>query len=293
MTISSFAELYQTRGRHLLFLAICVFSLREGTVAQPCNHPSTRAWVRIEDANNNSDTLWFGFDSTGTCGVDPQLCEWTVAEPCGPPGDWFCIFWYVGMQCAPEGQGAIQRYNYLGFHSPIQIDTFKLRFHPGPPEPRYPIKISWRRQLVSALYDSILIRDYHYGVIRTTPMSQTDSLLITDTLSSQATIIGWYPIVSSVSPSLPLRPVIPFLQQNFPNPFNPSTIISYDIPKRSHVKLVIYDIFGRQVEELVDSEKTPGRYQVTFDASGLPSGVYYYRLEAGSFTETKKLILLR
>jgi len=83
------------------------------------------------------------------------------------------------------------------------------------------------------------------------------------------------------------------LHQNYPNPFNPSTIISYDIPKRSHVKLVIYDILGRQVEELVDSEKTPGRYQATFDASGLPSGVYYYRLEAGSFTETKKLILLR
>lgn len=83
------------------------------------------------------------------------------------------------------------------------------------------------------------------------------------------------------------------LIQNYPNPFNPSTIISYDIPKLSHVTLAIYDILGRQVENLVNGETTPGRYQVTFDASGLPSGIYFYRLQAGTFTETKKLTVLK
>ncbi|MGC8898535.1 MAG: T9SS type A sorting domain-containing protein, partial [Bacteroidota bacterium] len=60
------------------------------------------------------------------------------------------------------------------------------------------------------------------------------------------------------------------LEQNYPNPFNPSTTISFDVPKQSHLRLAIYDVLGRQVKTLVDEEKNPGRYSVTFDASNLP-----------------------
>ena len=83
------------------------------------------------------------------------------------------------------------------------------------------------------------------------------------------------------------------LYQNYPNPFNPTTTINYDVPKSSRVTLVIYDVLGRQVEELANGEKTPGRYQVTFYASGLTSGVYLCRLEAGTYHDTKKLLLLK
>jgi len=83
------------------------------------------------------------------------------------------------------------------------------------------------------------------------------------------------------------------LEQNYPNPFNPTTTIRYDIPKLSHVTLVIYDILGRQVEELVNGEKTPGSYQAVFNASNLPSDVYFYRLQAGTYHDTKKLLLLK
>ncbi len=83
------------------------------------------------------------------------------------------------------------------------------------------------------------------------------------------------------------------LEQNYPNPLNPSTIISYDIAQPSHVSLIVYDILGRQVETLVNTYRSPGRYQVTFNGSRLPSGVYFYRLQAGTFTETKKLLLLK
>lgn len=293
MTISSFAEVCRIRGRHLLYLAICLFCQREATVAQPCHHPSTRAWIRVEDANDNSDTLWFGFDSTGTCGVDPQLCELTLAEPCGAPADLFCVFWFVGMQCAPQNQGTMVRYNYYGLHSPTQIDTFKLRFFPGPPDPRYPMKISWQRQLISALYDSTIIRDYHFGVVRTTSMNQTDSLIITDTLSYQATIMGWHPIVSSTPSSLSLRPLKPILQQNFPNPFNPSTKIEYFLPSRCRVTLKVFDLLGQEIAILVDAVEPPGYRLLTFDANGLGSGVYYYRLQAGDYVATKKFLLLR
>ena len=83
------------------------------------------------------------------------------------------------------------------------------------------------------------------------------------------------------------------LFQNYPNPFNPVTIIKYQIPKASHVKLMIFDILGNQVAKLVDEDKSPGSYSVNFDGTALASGVYFYRIQAGNYVLTKKLILLK
>jgi hypothetical protein len=83
------------------------------------------------------------------------------------------------------------------------------------------------------------------------------------------------------------------LHQNYPNPFNPSTTISYDLPVRARVKLVIYNLLGQEVATLVNGEQEPGRYNVKFDASGLPSGIYFYRLEASKFVDVKKMILVK
>ena len=83
------------------------------------------------------------------------------------------------------------------------------------------------------------------------------------------------------------------LSQNYPNPFNPSTTIKYSIPKQSYVTLKVYDILGNEIETLANEEKPAGEYEVTLDAVNLPSGVYFYRLQAGSFVETKKMILLK
>lgn len=83
------------------------------------------------------------------------------------------------------------------------------------------------------------------------------------------------------------------LSQNYPNPFNPSTTISFIIPHSSLVIVKVYDVLGREVRTLVNEEMKPGSYEVTWDATGFASGVYFYRLQAGSFTETRKLMLLR
>lgn len=83
------------------------------------------------------------------------------------------------------------------------------------------------------------------------------------------------------------------LSQNYPNPFNPTTTIEYSIPRASLVKMQVYDILGREVATLINEVKSAGTYTATFNAANIPSGVYFYRLQAGSFTETKKLILLR
>ncbi len=83
------------------------------------------------------------------------------------------------------------------------------------------------------------------------------------------------------------------LAQNYPNPFNPSTEIRFDLPEASPVTLVVYDVTGREVARLVEGALAAGTHQVTFDASGLPSGVYLYRITAGSFTRTNRMVLTK
>ncbi|HVO72977.1 MAG TPA: cellulase family glycosylhydrolase [Ignavibacteriaceae bacterium] len=99
------------------------------------------------------------------------------------------------------------------------------------------------------------------------------------------------PVVGVAEPPSALKSF--FLGQNYPNPFNPSTIITYEIPAVSYVILKIYNILGREVSTLVNGIKNPGRYEVKFDAGNLMSGIYLYRLQAGRFTETRKLIVLK
>ena len=91
-------------------------------------------------------------------------------------------------------------------------------------------------------------------------------------------------------PFLPQRFV---LQQNYPNPFNPSTTIAYQLPSRTHVTLRVFDVLGREVETLVNDMQEPGYKSLRFNATGLASGVYFYRLQAGLFNVTKKFLLLR
>lgn len=97
---------------------------------------------------------------------------------------------------------------------------------------------------------------------------------------------------SGENPPAPL-PLGFALLQNYPNPFNPATVITYDVPVRSHVKLAIYDILGREVVVLKDGEQDSQRYTLSFNASRLSAGVYFYRLTTPTYTETKKMILIR
>lgn len=78
------------------------------------------------------------------------------------------------------------------------------------------------------------------------------------------------------------------MDQNFPNPFNPTTTINYSIVKQSNVSIVIYDILGNEVAKLLDEEKPIGNYSIKFNADKLSSGIYFYRLQAGEFVEVKK-----
>jgi hypothetical protein len=106
--------------------------------------------------------------------------------------------------------------------------------------------------------------------------------------------------ISGIPSQSPDAPLSFALEQNYPNPFNPATVIRYAIvgargqgQGTSYVRLVVYDLLGREVVMLVNENKAPGNYEVTFDAAGLASGVYFYRLSSGNFVQTRKMLLLQ
>ena len=83
------------------------------------------------------------------------------------------------------------------------------------------------------------------------------------------------------------------LEQNYPNPFNPSTVIKYSVPVKGFVSLSIFNVLGERVTDLINKEVEAGSYQINFNASNLSSGVYFYKLEAGSFTSIKKMMFIK
>ncbi len=109
--------------------------------------------------------------------------------------------------------------------------------------------------------------------------------------------LGNYVFKNNILVNVPIAEVLVpdnfSLSQNYPNPFNPSTVIQYSVRRTGEVKLIVFNTLGREVASLVNEKQSPGTYQVTFDGSALTSGVYFYRLTAGDFSETKKLLLIK
>ena len=108
----------------------------------------------------------------------------------------------------------------------------------------------------------------------------------------------WYDLVTaSVTEVRPgvgrLIPILIALDQNFPNPFNPSTQINFNLAKEEYVALKVYDMLGREIATLVNGKNEPGQHSVTWNATNVPSGVYYYRLVAGTFVQTKKMVVMK
>jgi hypothetical protein len=125
----------------------------------------------------------------------------------------------------------------------------------------------------------------------TLPVPGDEFLLRTVKGATTADVYQFTSTVTSITRSA--APQVFSLDQNFPNPFNPSTTIRYSLGRAGHVKLVVFSLLGQQVATLADGEQQAGLHQVRFAARNLASGVYFYRLQAGTFVETKKLLVLR
>ncbi len=100
-------------------------------------------------------------------------------------------------------------------------------------------------------------------------------------------------VLTSVAENRPGVPLVYALEQNYPNPFNPTTTIAYSIAKAGQVRIDLYNALGQKVKTLVNGYKPAGRYQVTVDASSLSSGIYFYRIESGSFHAVRKMVLMK
>jgi hypothetical protein len=83
------------------------------------------------------------------------------------------------------------------------------------------------------------------------------------------------------------------LRDNYPNPFNPATVIEYQLSSASYVKLIVYDMYGKEIKTLVNENESAGTYRTSFDGTNLSSGIYFYRLETEGYRETKKMILVK
>jgi len=132
--------------------------------------------------------------------------------------------------------------------------------------------------------------DASYGTSATSYTSAENGLPLGD--------LNWYPEKKAewVTDVAPLNNILPSefsIQQNYPNPFNPTTNIEFSIPENGLVSLKVFNVLGQEVAELLDKELATGSYNVSFDASELTSGIYYYTLTSGNFVQTKKMILLK
>ena len=109
-----------------------------------------------------------------------------------------------------------------------------------------------------------------------------------------ARILKYYLSYSNIITEVIEHPVFYYeLSQNFPNPFNPLTRINYQLPELSFVTIRVYDVLGNEIAIIVNEEKPAGNHQVEFNATGLSSGIYFYKIKAGDFIQTKKMLLIK
>ena len=136
-------------------------------------------------------------------------------------------------------------------------------------------------------YDSGTYKTVYFGIgLEQVAVDSNRRVIIERTLD-------WFGVPTALDGEKEVLPERFALEQNFPNPFNPSTVISYQLSIVSQVELAVYNILGQKVRTLVKEKQPAGAYKVTFNAHGLAGGVYFYRLQAGKFTAIKKMILMR
>ncbi len=148
---------------------------------------------------------------------------------------------------------------------------------------------------VKSVHDTLRAGDTLKLLISFTPDSSkaySDTLHIMSNSIASSTPLSGSGIITAVSQNVG-TPKSYAISQNYPNPFNPSTMISYQLPMNSYVTLKVYDVLGREVATLINGKQSAGYYKTSFNAQRLTSGVYFYRLQAGNYSKTMKLLLLK
>jgi hypothetical protein len=179
--------------------------------------------------------------------------------------------------------------DYRPFVSTTQKDTFRISGQRGVGPS---MELTWPAGL-SAHFTALTLRFFDGSAnVNINMLTETTADV---TAAGNPAIVTVYSggLVTSVEQAAQDVPGVFALDQNYPNPFNPSTRISFSTPHSSFVILKLYDLLGREVATLVNEQVSPGAYERTFSAEGLAGGVYFYKLQAAGFVQTKKLLLLR
>lgn len=255
---------------------------------------------------SNSDTLLLGVSGDGdggtiqdnTIGVDydPSFGAYQEppAPPVPPPPFPFDVRFMTipgRTQTFPTGLGTGVYKDFRGFTSYAQVDTFRIQVLGDDVDVRETV-ISWPSNL--AVYGSAwIIRPQSGGEWQPVDMlGATSATMPTGALQRNVLIIktGATTGVRQVDEEHPLEFS---LAQNFPNPFNPSTEIRFSVPEAGRVTLTVHTVIGQQVATLVNGVVTAGNYSVRFSGDELASGLYFYRLQAGTTSAVRKMMLLK
>ena len=244
------------------------------------NEPLLSVAINVSNGNNSTQ-LYVGIDNTATDGIDNQLGE-AELPPLPPNGvfDVRLIGTNIGVQLY---NGSLKDYRQ-GNYPLTQTKTHEIFIQRATTDA---VKFSWD---FPAGVTGIL-QDFFGGIAIDVSMSGTGSYDLTNPLLSDLKLTMAYDIISGLDRTSLLEGY--HLYQNFPNPFNPTTKIRYQIPQKANVRISLYDITGQELMLLVNEEKETGSYELILDANDLSSGAYFYRLTAGEFIETKKMILLK
>jgi len=207
----------------------------------------------------NDDTSWPGLTMANNTNTDPEFSPEIVGPAVDSLIPFVDLWWKEGSAGAFHGT-IYSHGSPLNIFSQVPSDWAETQGHPVPENLRYS-----NTALQSAGTDGKALGDLNWFPEQITDIKQNNKLL----------------------------PIGIKLSQNYPNPFNPSTTIRYSIPKLAKVNLAVYNVLGQKVQTLVDHKKAAGPHEVTFDASKLSSGVYFFTLESGDFKQTKKMMLLK
>ena len=287
-------------------LALAVVTLMIDTaLAQPCTAPTRRArLIVLDNSATGRDTLWFGIHDSATAGIDPRLCE--VEFPPFPPQGVFESRWmnppgYEGIE-PPAGLGQGVKLDYRHYTSRTQIDTHRVKFQPNEP-PGYPMRFKWYRAEVATICDSCILMDEFGGaIVPKTRMTSSDSLNVQLTAIQSLIMIQYGAKITGVDQTQSGVPGSFALEQNFPNPFNPTTTIRFEIQRGAFTDISVYNILGEKVATLASQMLAPGYYTVQWNGTNnsgnsVASGVYFVRMNAqadnGNFSALRKLLFMK
>jgi len=243
------------------------------------------------DSALDSSFVWTGSDdnNTGYLMLAQEGSNSTVSWGTGS-GTWGRVaddVWYnyaggtaLGDFAPSPSTGGAGTYEFAIGIAPKEDGTSDVRWELKKDDGSY--------NMEGAVIDATPVGVFNSFVIGVSSEASATSMYLEDV---QATMVDELPMdVEQIESSIPTSFA---LAQNYPNPFNPSTTIQFALPQRSDVKIVVYNILGESVAELVNQNYEAGYYKVNFNASNLASGVYFYRIEAGDFINVKKLMLLK